>query len=106
MLEPQVVRTKPAVARELLAMKWDGSEESQAAIVTWGGGKIVGFFDSAYYLEIHGPGVRLRVNPGDWVVQVGMDAFIPCPPDQFEENYEPLGASTQPPSPQEGSSDA
>lgn len=95
MLEPQVFRTKPAVSRELLAMQWDGSEESQSAIVTWGGGKIVGFFDTAYFLEIHGPGVKLRVDPGDWVVEIGPGSFVPCKADQFAESYEPLTA-TQP----------
>lgn len=93
MREPQVFRTKPALLA--IAMQWDGSEASQAAIVTWGGGKIVGFFDTAYFLEIHGPGVKLRVDPGDWVVEIGPGSFIPCKSDQFAESYEPL-TSTQP----------
>lgn len=79
-------RKKPVVIE---AMQWDGTEKSQAAIVTWTKGAIVGMFDHAYYLAIPTLEGTMRADPLDWIIRGVAGEFYPCKPDIFATTYEP-----------------
>jgi hypothetical protein len=78
-------RKKPVVIE---AVRWDGSEDSQAKIVTWAQPHVSGWFDNAYYLEIRTLEGTMRANVGDWIIKGVQGEFYPCKPDIFAETYE------------------
>lgn len=73
------------------AMRWDGSMDSQAKIVTWTGGVAAGYFDGAYFLEIVSLEGPMRADPGDWIIRGVKGEFYPCKADIFALTYEPVG---------------
>lgn len=85
-LTPQRFRKKPVVIE---AMRFDGTERSQAAIVNWGDGRISGWFDDRYCLEIRTLEGTMRADVGDWIIRGVQGEFYPCKPDIFEATYEP-----------------
>ena len=73
---------------EVEAFRYDGSEESQREIVRWAEGKVEGYFDGEYYLQVntlHGP---TAAAAGDWVVKGPQGDFWPVQPEIFEDSYE------------------
>jgi hypothetical protein len=93
MLEPTLWREKSPTIE---AMQWDGSYDSQMAIVNWAwmstGCKYVpisGWCDERYFLEIVTPHGPMRADEGDWVVRNTRNEFYPCTPTLFEQIYEP-----------------
>lgn len=88
-MEAQRYRRKPVVVE---AVQWDGSEETQAQIVTWARGKIQGYFDTAYFLHVRTPGGTMRAKAGDWIVRGVLGGFYRYEPDDFEGTYEPVDA--------------
>ena len=88
-------RKRPIVIE---AMLYDGSEASQAAIVTWTQGRAVGWFGGTYpdgdryYLDIGTLEGRMRADIGDWVIKGVAGEFYPCKPDIFEATYEQVKA--------------
>lgn len=62
-------------ARDIEVRIWDGSEESQAEIVTWSGGAITGWFDNEYYLEVETPSGTKRIDVGDLIFRDGEGNF-------------------------------
>lgn len=56
-------------------MTWDGSEVSQAEIVTWSKGGIEGWFDGEYYLQVPTREGFGRAVAGDRVVRLGEGKF-------------------------------
>jgi len=83
----QQFRKKPVVIE---AMQYDGSEESQRAIVNWTNGKAEGWVDTEYHLVIRTLEGNHRANAGDWIIRGVQGEFYPCKPDIFEETYEPV----------------
>lgn len=81
-------RKKPV---EVGAMRWDGSEKSQTAIVNWSGGAVSGWFDGEYFLEVRTREGTMRADVGDWIIKGIQGEFYPCKPDIFEATYEPVG---------------
>lgn len=84
-LLPLRYRKRP---REVEAMQYDGSMESQRAIVTWANVKVEGYVDHGYYLAIHTLEGEMRARPGDWVVKGVAGEFYPVKPLIFETTYE------------------
>lgn len=82
---PTKFRKKPVTIE---AMQWDGTEKSQAAIVTWADGAISGWFDGCYYLSIETLEGAMRVSTLDYVIRGVQGEFYPCKPDIFEATYE------------------
>lgn len=96
MSAPQKFQLKKPVTVE--AMYWDGSEESQRAIVNWANGVVEGWFDDEYHLKVwqddgskNRTVTSMRADIGDWVVK-GSVAFFVCKPDEFNALYEPVDA--------------
>ncbi len=80
--------------RDIEAVCWDGSEESQAAIVNWSGGAVVGWFDSEYFLEVRTPTGTRRVVPGDFILRDGRGVFYvgnlsPVSPQPYQGSDQP-----------------
>lgn len=103
MAEPAPATTKPrthrAEAVEVLAMQWDGSEESQRAIVNWTEGDAAGFFgrppggpDGVYYLRVrHDRGEDCALK-GDWLVRdPEWRNFRVVPEHRFPRDYRRIG---------------
>ena len=84
--KPERFRKKPVVIE---AMCWDGSEESQRAIVNWSNGKVSGWFDDRYFLNVGTLEGDMRADVGDWIIKGIKGEFYPCKPDIFETIYEP-----------------
>lgn len=89
-------RKKPV---EVEAVQWTGEnreelEASQAAIVTWSRGRIVGMFDISPYLRVPHHEETERADPGDWIVKEG-DVFGVYSPLIFEATYEPAGQGVE-----------
>lgn len=84
-MSAQRFRKKPV---EIEAMRWDGTGAQQAAIVTWGGGKVSGWFDGDYFLEARTLEGTMRADVGDWIIRGVQGEFYPCKPDIFEATYE------------------
>ena len=93
-------RKKPV---EIEAMRWDGSEESIAAICGWANGDFLGADDPTITYLTSGPGApfdvriwtlegELHVTAGDWVIRGIKGEFYPCKPDIFMATYEPVGS--------------
>lgn len=79
-------RKKPI---EIEAMQWDGSHESMLAIVSWSGGKVVGFFDDGkYHLLVHTLEGDMMPNPWDYIIKGVVNEFYPCAKAIFEKTYE------------------
>lgn len=78
-------RKKPV---EVKAMLWDGSEESQRAIVNWSRGAVSGWFDHAYFLAVETLEGTISAREGDWIIEGVKGEFYPCKPDIFEATYE------------------
>ena len=58
------------------AIQWDGSEGSQAEIVTWTRGLASGWFSDHYYIRIDtGNGDSMVALPGDYVVKHSSGRF-------------------------------
>lgn len=94
-------RKKPV---EVEAMQYDGSMESQRAIVTWSGGRIEGMFGgkfgqpSRYYLQVPTLHGLTEADAGDWVVRGPQGDYWPVKPDIFEDSYEavpPVGGGAK-----------
>lgn len=83
-------RKKPVVIE---AMQWDGTEASQAEIVTWSNGIVEGWFDQEYYLLVNTLEGRMRALPGDYIVKGVQGEFYPCKPDIFDATYEAVSES-------------
>lgn len=76
------------------AMYWDGSGESQAAIVTWAKGEVSGWFDGTYFLKCESSEGLSRAEAGDWVVRDSTGFYAckvadPVPADEVELGDEP-----------------
>lgn len=84
-------RKKPV---EVEAIQWDGSEARQREIVNWSGGKVSGWVDSVYFLEVRTEEGTMRADEGDWIIRGVAGEFYPCKPDIFEQTYEPAGDPT------------
>lgn len=91
-VNPQKYRKRPVV---IDAMRWDGSEASQARIVTWANGRIEGFFgevdedcEVGYFLAIYTLEGTMKARPGDWVIRGVAGEFYSCKPDIFAATYE------------------
>ncbi len=86
---------------EIEAMQWDGTAESQAAIVTWGGGEISGWFDTVYFLEVRNSLGVMRIDVGDYVVLYPSKGGhrVPLKADVFELLYEPTQPNPKEPEP-------
>jgi hypothetical protein len=76
-------------------MLYDGSEASQAAIVTWTRGTASGWFggedaDSGdrYYLRIETLEGTMTADSGDWIIKGVAGEFYPCKPGIFAATYE------------------
>lgn len=80
-------RKKPVVIE---AMQWDGTEAVQSQIVNWSGGRVSGWFDTAYHLIVHTLEGDMRADPGDWIIKGVKGEFYPCKPDIFAATYEPV----------------
>lgn len=61
-------------------VRWDGSMKSQAAIVTWSGGAISGWFDGDYYLSVPTADGEVRAREGD-AIRVDGATYIVYMPD-------------------------
>jgi hypothetical protein len=79
------------------AMLYDGSEESQRAIVNWSGGKVGGWFgdpeehlNNGYYLQVETLEGPMDCNIGDWIIKGIKGEFYACRGDIFEESYEEI----------------
>jgi hypothetical protein len=86
-MTPKRYHKKPV---EVEAVQWDGSAEVQQQIVTWAGGKISGWFDTEYFLEVRDDSAILRVEADDWVVRGVQGEYYPVKPDVFRATYEPV----------------
>lgn len=93
MVEPTLWREKSATVE---AMQWDGSYDSQMAIVNWAwkstGYKYVpisGWHGDDYYLEIVTPHGEMEADKDDWIVRHTDGSFYPCSPTLFNMIYEP-----------------
>jgi hypothetical protein len=80
-------------------MQWDGSYDSQLAIVNWSSAHVAGWTSSTspsgYCLVIHtllhG---TVEAHPDDWVVRGPDGDYWPVKPGIFDATYEPI---TDPP---------
>lgn len=83
-------RKKPVVIE---AIRYDGSEESQRAIVNWTSGRASGWFGGnypdgdRYFLQIETLEGVMAAAIGDWIVKGVKGEFYPVKPDIFEETY-------------------
>lgn len=80
-------RKKPV---EIEAMQYDGTDESQRAIVNWTNGRAEGWIDHEYHLVIRTLEGDMRASSGDWVIRGVKGEFYPCKPDIFEATYDPV----------------
>jgi hypothetical protein len=80
-------RKKPVVIE---AVQYTGDEESQRAIHRFAPGKVEGFFDHDYFLNVYTLEGTMRADPGDWIIKGIQGEFYPCKPDIFEETYDPV----------------
>lgn len=90
-LTPTLWREKSATVE---AMQWDGSWESQVAIVNWASkGRnwfpVTGWIDTAYYLAVDTIHGEMRADPNDWITRTPRGEFYPCSPTLFQLIYEP-----------------
>lgn len=88
MSEPRRFRKKPVVIE---AMQWDGSRESQGAIVNWSNGVVSGWFDDDYFLAVETREGTMQAVEGDWIIRGVAGEFYPCADDIFVQTYEEVG---------------
>lgn len=89
MTGPTRYRTFPV---EVEAMRWDGTEASQAQIVSWSKGAVSGWFDGTYYLSVETPDGAVRADVGDWIVRWPDGRLRRVAPEDFVITYEPVEA--------------
>lgn len=76
---------------EIDAMRWDGGEESQRAIVNAFGGAVSGWVDNAgYFLQITTLEGTMIARAGDWIVRGVQGELYPVKPDIFDATYEAI----------------
>lgn len=93
-MTPMRFRKKPV---EIEAMLYDGSMESQRAIVNWSNGIVSGWNgdpakvgNGGYYLRVETFEGTIKARAGDWIIKGILDEFYPCRPDIFAATYEPV----------------
>lgn len=85
-LAPFTVLTLTGVGQAEV-MRWDGSQESQAHVVTWGDGKISGWFSDHYYLEVRSAGQRAIAVSGDYIIKAPDGSLSVWGPEDFARHF-------------------
>lgn len=77
---------------EIEAHPYDGTSESQQAIVEWTKGtETFAHVTIAGRLVIHTLEGAMFANPGDWIIRGTRGEHYPCKPDVFAAKYEAVG---------------